>query len=300
MRREIHMPLDIIKATDMEPGRSSIHVVAGPPGIGKSWFCGTVGEVIDPSEVLLIATIAREVRSVKYQQYNYDTVICEDDQWEPHNGLYVSSGYSELLKIVKDLRKDKKYGAVILDSGTEAGHFALEPWKVGDPSEMKSEGNRFQPYTQLDSAMDELVRGCSKLAGHPAAGKVSVARPKFVLITWHIQPPKETIGDAETADQKGEGVEYEGSVLPMVRGRFRRRIMGLVDSFVYADRVAETHPKTQKTMIKHKIQIRSTNERHCKFPGIPPEKVTYIDNSFPEFLRVMDESLERLKKEREK
>jgi len=293
--------MDVIKATDMAPGKSSIHVVAGPPGLGKSWFCGTVGEIIPPEEVLLIATLAREVKSAKYQQYDYDTIVCEDPEWEPQSGIYKSTGYSSLVKTLRELRTDDKYGAVILDSGTEAGelawHQALEPWKVADPSEMGTSGNRFAPYTALDSYMDEIVRSLSKLAGHPAAGKLSVKRPKFVIITWHVQPPKETIGSDETADEKGEGIEYEGSVLPMIRGRFRRRLGQLIDSFVYADRQAVMDPKTTRTSVQHVIQVRSTKEKHCKFPGILPDGVNFIPNSFPAFINLMNESVELLREQ---
>lgn len=290
----------ILKAQDMAPRSSCVTAVAGPPGLGKSWFCGSVADVLPPEEVLLIATLSREVKSVKYQQHNLDTVICEDDEWEPHNKLYKSTGYNKLIEIIKELREDDKYSAVILDSGTEAGelawHNALEPWKVSDTAEL-GQGNRFAPYTQLDANMDEIVRGLAKLAGHPSAGKMSVKKPKHVLITWHVQPPKEGIGDTETADQRGGGVEYEGEVLPMIRGRFRRRLMGMLDAFIYADRVAELNTKTMKTSNNYVLQINSTPEKHCKFPGMVPEKLRHIPNSFQSFIDTMEMTLELLKAE---
>lgn len=289
--------MDIIKATDMRPTKSCITIVAGPPGLGKSWFAGTVAEIVDPKEVLLIATLEREARSALYQKYDFDTVRCVDDEWEPGAGIYHATGYTKLKETIRELRTDENYGAVILDSGTEAGelawHEALEPWAVGDPSQMGSSGNPYAPYTALDSYMDELTRGLAKLAGHPAGGKGDVVRPKHVIITWHVQPPKDSPGTGESADEKGGGVEYEGSVLPMVRGRFRRRLMGMVDAFIYVDRRLEIGP-TGKTERNYKIQVASDNEKHCKIPGILPSKLTHINNSFPEYLNLIEESIKNI------
>lgn len=293
---QIHMPFDPIKANDVAPTRASIHVVAGPPGMGKSWFCGTVAEVVPPEEVLLLATLPREVRSVQYQRHNLDTLIIQDEAWEPENNLYQATGCNKLIKVLKELRTDDKYSAIILDSGTEAGelawHAALAPFKVGDPSEMGRE-NRFSPYTKCGELMEQVVRSLSKLAGHPSGGRNDVVRPKFVLVTMHIQPPKEGLGADESADQKGGGVEYEGSVLPMLRGRFRRRLAGLVDGFVYADRVPD-RTSTGRIQVSHKIQVRSDLERHAKFPGLLPDGVTHVDNNFKKYIELVDRSLANL------
>lgn len=288
--------MDIIKAYDMRPTKSCITVVAGPPGLGKSWFAGTVAEVVDPKEVLVLATLEREVKSYWYQKHNFDVVRCIDDGWEPSQESFKATGHNTLLNAIKELRTDDKYGAIILDSGTDAGenawHAALEPFGVGDPSQLS---NSYAPYTALDSHMDEVIRGLSKLAGHPAGGKSDITRPKHIIITWHVQPPKDSPGAAESADQKGEGVEYEGSVLPMVRGRFRRRLMGLLDAFVYVDRKLLLDEKTGRSKRQYVIQVASDNEKHAKFPGKLPDKVTHIPNSFSEYLKLMEESLGALK-----
>lgn len=291
------MPLDIIKANDMAPIRSSIHAIAGPPGLGKSWLLGTVAEVVPPEEVLLIATLGREVKSAKYQQYNLDTIIIEDDEWEPADGSYKATGYQRLISLFKELREDEKYAAILLDSGTEAAeqawHEALSPFKVSDPSEM-AEGSRFLPYTKTGDLMDQMTRSLAKLAGHPSGGKNNVKRTKFVLMAWHVQPPKEKVGSGESADEKGEGVEYEGSVLPMIRGAFRRKLMQRVDSFVYVDRVAKLN-NLGRTEIKHMLQVRSDLTKHCKFPGVLPDGVTHIENNFKAYIDLIDQSLENMK-----
>ncbi len=292
------MPLDIIKATNMAPTRSSIHVVAGPPGLGKSWFCGTVAEVVPPEEVLLIATLGREVKSIQYQRHDFDTILIEDDEWEPSRKSYKATGCTKLISLLTELREDDKYAAIILDSGTEAGemawHEALSPFNVSDPSEM-AESNRFLPYTKTGDLMDQIIRSMAKLAGHPSGGKNNVKRTKFVLMTWHVQPPKEKVGSGESADEKGEGVEYEGSVLPMIRGAFRRKLGQYVDSFVYVDRIAEVNKTTARTEMRHVLQVRSDLSKHCKFPGILPDGVNYIDNNFKAYMDLVDKGLENLK-----
>jgi len=159
--------MELIKARDISPTTNHITVVAGPPGLGKSYFCGSIGEVIPPEEVLLIGTLEREVKSVLYQKYDYDTVLCADDDWNPARKAFRATGYQQLIDTLEELRDDTKYSAVILDSGTEAGelawHDALSTHGVATASAIK--GGSFPAYDKMSTNMEQIVRSIAKLAG---------------------------------------------------------------------------------------------------------------------------------------
>lgn len=276
------MDIEVTKANDIGPTQGSFIITAGPPGLGKSWLAGTMAEYLDPKEVLVIATLPREVNSLQYQAHNLDTIVITDDGWNPSEGELNPTGYDELMKIVRTLRTDTKYAGVIIDNGTEAAelawHAALEPYGVGDPGDLTG-GNRFGPYTSLREKMEELICGLSTLTGKTGFAE----RPKLICMPWHIQPPKETSDDADSADQKGKGSEYEGEYLPMIRGAYRRRIGGIVDATVYANLVSVPGNNSLSAMENHYcIQVISDKERHVKLPGRQPDpkkllKGKYVD-----------------------
>ena len=277
---------EILEATDFNPGEASCGVVAGPPGAGKSTL---LGQMCVEGPTLLLATLQREASSWMYQRHNPDVILLEDSQWKP---------------LPPDDVKDKRgepYKVILLDSGTEAGenawHQALMPFAVMDTAYMEAGDDGFRPYTALDGLMDRLIKALQALKSAPL--------PKHVGISWHVQPSKEDspvkvqgggYKTKESADHKGEGVEYEGSILPMIRGRFRRRLFGLVDYFIWAD-IDHVKNKTRsvggktikpksKTSPEYVLQVLSDEERHCKLPGeLPPEM--YIPNSWPDFKELL-------------
>ena len=276
------MGLDnVTKARDLSPTQGSLAIIAGPPGLGKSWICGTMAEYLDPAEILVIATLPREVNSLQYQEHNLDTILVTDDGWSPSEGKLNATGYRELMGIVRELRKDTKYAGIILDNGTEAAelawHAALEPLGVGDPNDLGQGANRFAPYTSLREKLEELMYGLSTLTGKTGFA----ARPKLVAIPWHIQPPKETSDNDESADQKGKGSEYEGEFLPMVRGAYRRRIGGVVDMTVYSNLVrVQGKNALSQPELHYCIQVISDKERHVKLPGRQPDPKTLLKGKF--------------------
>lgn len=274
------MTLNITKANEVAPNAGSLTVINGPPGMGKSTFCGAMAEYLGPENVLVIATLPREVNSVAYQKHNLDTIIVTDNDWDPGAGSIVSGGFDKLMSILRELRKDEQYKGIILDNGTEAAelawHSSLELAGVADPSELK---NSFKPYVTMREKMETLMRSLSTLTGKTGL----VAQPKLVAVPWHIQPAKESMDDSDTADEKGKGSEYEGDYLPMIRGGFRRRLGALVDNVVYADIVRIPGKNALAEASNHYcLQVISDNEKHVKLAGPqPPEgvlvKKKYLD-----------------------
>jgi hypothetical protein len=290
---------EVISAREMNPQDALCFVVAGPPGDGKSTF---LAQACEEGPSILLATLSRESTSWLYQKYNPDVILLEDREWKPEppnddgspRGIYTANAYTRFIQVVEALASDEMcsadgepYKVVLIDSGTELGenawHEALSPFGVMDPAYMQDSGNRFGPYTALDSLMDKAVKALQALKTGP--------NPKHVGISWHVQSAKddttERVGGKDgytakklSADHKAKDVEYEGGILPMVRGRFRRRLASLVDAFVWADilHTKTKDPKTGRTSSKpqYVLQVIGDEERHCKLPGpLPKEK--YLD-----------------------
>lgn len=267
--------LEVTKATKIAPDTGSITMVAGPPGVGKSWFCGTMAEYLPPEEVLVLATLPREVNSLQYQRHDLDTIVIFDEDWRPSDKKLMATGFKKLSGILHDLRKDTKYSGIILDNGTEAAelawHDVLAPLGVGDPNALGRGSNRFAPYTSLREKLEQMILDLALLTGKTGFA----ARPKLIAVPWHIQPPKDGMGDDESADAKGQGSEYEGEYLPMIRGSFRRRISALVDNVVYGDLVSvPSKPGNSLAGLENHycIQVVSDTERHVKLAGVAPPK----------------------------
>lgn len=262
--------IEVKKARDISPQSGQLMILAGPPGTGKSTFAGSVAQFVPPEEVLVIATLPREVDSLPYQKYNLDTVVISDTEWRPSEGSLKATGYPTLMRLLRDLRSDTKYSAIILDNGTEAGemawHAALEPLGVGDPTALPRGSNRYTPYMSVREKMEQLVSDLSLLTGKTGFAK----KPKLVIVPWHIQPPKDSADEGESADERGRGSEYEGEFLPMIRGSYRRRIGGQVSALVYTDLVqVPRDPKNALSAMEQHycLQLVSDAERHCKIAG---------------------------------
>lgn len=275
--------MEIINARSVGPETGSLTIPAGPPGLGKSWFAGTVAEHVGGEHVIVIATLPREINSVQYQKYDVDGVICTDEEWSPEVKVLKATGYADLMKFLRDLRTDEHYKAVILDNGTEAAelawHAAMAPLGVGDPNDLGRGSNRFAPYTSLRDKMENLIRSLSILTGKTGL----VTQPKLVIVPWHVQPPKDTTDDSDSADAKGQGSEYEGEYLPMIRGAFRRRLMALVDNYIYTDiqQVPADAKKPLGKMENHYcLQVVSDRERHVKIEGGFPDADKLVKGKF--------------------
>lgn len=291
------MTWDITPARDSSPRVAGSLVVAGPPGTGKSWFLGTMAKL---GPTLLIATLPREVKSYQYQLHNIDHVLLYDKEWLPSANRFDATGFRDFLDLMEALLDDKEYRNIIIDNGTELGeicwHAALKTHSVASPGEMVDKKNRWLPYDQINDYMDQAVKSATALTNPGAA-----VLPKNVGFTWHVQPPKddttETVEVApnvkvqktkESGDHVGQGVEYEGNMLPSIRGRFRRKLVSLVDAFVFTELVPEVVKDGNRARkeLRYKIQVRPTEDRHVKLPGPLPAHM-HIDNDFEQFLPLL-------------
>jgi hypothetical protein len=227
-------------------------------------------------EVLLIATLPREVKSWKYQEYDPDTILIEEaGTWDPLNKSYKPTAFRETASLLDELVQDEKYRAIIIDNGTEVGEFAwhdsLAPLKIGDPNELGTGGNRFAPYTSIRERMENFIMKVNRLTNPKAC-----AREKHIIIPWHVQEPK----DDETSKKD---VEYAGKELPMIRGGFRRRIGQKIDVIVYMTRkVADGGKK-----VEYKLQVVSDMEKHCKVPCQVPQGVKFINPTYEALLQLI-------------
>jgi hypothetical protein len=233
---------------------------------------------------LLIALLTKELSSWLYTVHKPDYILIEDDRWQPSKGEYIATGFDAFIETVEALQTDTTYQTVIVDPGTELGELGWHK-AVSVTGYANAEGIKdgWAPYEVLDDYLSQAIRGLVALS----------LKGKNVLITWHTQPAKPdqevTLGEGPnrhkatkpSADHAAEGTEYEGKVLPMIRGRFRRRLNGLVPTFIYTDIVYKTEKVglQMQTVPHYVLQVRPDPERHAKVPGALP-KVATIPNDW--------------------
>jgi hypothetical protein len=277
-------------------------VVAGPGGTGKSTLLGSMAK---EHKTLLLATLPREAASWLYKEHNVDTIPLWEDGWyttETDGTLppgIVVKAFGEYLRVTEALRDDDTYDAVVLDNGTElaelAWHQAMLTHGVIAPAYIQDKRSRWLPYETLSTNLDQAIKNLVSLTGSTRA-----KRPKYIGIAWHVQPPKddqvEIVGEGanaakvqkSSADNRAEGVEYEGKVLPMIRGGFRRKLSSQVDAFIYTDilyTVSTQGARVVKTPT-YVLQVQPDEERHAKIPG-PMSPTKYIPNDFAALCRAV-------------
>jgi hypothetical protein len=276
----------IKKAREVTPYDSV--VIAGPPGTGKSTVAGSAAAYEEDTPLLLLATLPREVKSWQYQLHNVDYLVVSDPDWQPTLGKLAATGFKQLREIIEALKDDDEYRTIVIDSGTEcaemAWHYSLSPHGVASPAFMEAQDgekgpSRWLPYETLDIHMTEIVLSAVALT-LPDLTKM----PKNVIFTWHIRPSREdTVGSKKSsqksADKTGKDIEYEGAILPQVRGQFRRRLMQYVSAYVYTHQeIKITDHLSGEQSVKYYLQVRPDNERHTKVPGpVPTEKYVPAD-----------------------
>lgn len=281
---------DFAKKYGMSDGESIL--VLSPPGTGKSYFAGSICEVVDPSRVLLLCPKPREKTSALYRKYGLTQkakVFTDLACWNPERDKYEATAWRKLFDCVDGLLQDKSYDAVILDPFTDAvtllEHHLLATHKVASPGDLS---NTQGFYRQLADKSYEFMQRLTALADSAVA-----ASPKFVIVTMHVQPPKEAQilskaqggGTKESSDMRAEGVEYEGRVLPQMEGSYRRRMAGDFSFVLYGDIKQGTrmNPESKKVeaYTDFRLQVRCSEERHAKMAPIAADSVPeYLPNTF--------------------
>lgn len=281
-------------ARDYSPHVASAVLWLGPPGTGKSH---AMASMCAEGKTLLIATLAREATSEGYQKYNPDVLLLEDKGWRPSQDRFEATAFDQFLELMDDLAEDDTYKVILVDNGTElaefAWHKALASFGVASPGDMEDKDNRFRPYTRIADYMQQAISALLGLKTAPL--------PKHVGVSWHLQPTKEDMvvkvqGQTQTklsADTRSEGVQYEGNVLPMIQGGFRRKLAGLLDIVVYTEIRYNFPTDKQGKRIKGSskqpqfaLQVRPNEERHSKLPGDLPN-VDYIANEWAELKQLL-------------
>jgi hypothetical protein len=262
-------------------------LILGPPGTGKSWAASTIAA---QHKTLLLACKGREARSIGYTRSdNIVAEIYKDARWAPSLDRYEADAYLRLLKRLDELYDDTEYEAVIIDPFTDfaisIAHELCKAAGVGSPGDM---GDTFAFYSSLKDKADEAIGLATGLTTDAAK------KPKHLIVTMHVQPPKEDIqlskkeggGVRVSADKVARGIEYEGSVLPMIDGAYRRKMAGDFDIVVYTLFEEAWNEKTRSMGGNYLLQVSPDRDRHSKIAvGVP--QTDKIPNDFAKLLEAI-------------
>jgi hypothetical protein len=260
--------------------------VMGPPGTGKSTLLGSCGR-LGPCK--LLACKPREANSWLYRETGItaDAEVFHDPRWRPSLDKFVAEGFVSLIQRLWDLYDDKNYDFVLFDPYTDAVLLAIhELLKVERKASFAESSNSQGLYGSLRQKLEELTGALTALQFAP--------KPKHVLISVHTQAPKDDIqlsqrqggGTKESTDNRAQGVEYEGKVLPMIEGGYRTKFAGDFDLVVFSDVKHEKKLVDRKMVesVEYVVQVAPDPDRHAKqtLGSVFAEKT--LPNDFAAFL----------------
>lgn len=259
----------------------------GPPGTGKSMILGSVGEMIDPKEVVLICTKPTEVNSALYRKYGFskNAHVFQDRKWRPSVGVFEADGYRRMMDFVYSLQDREDVGVVLFDPITDAvdlvAHKALKAEQASSPRELR---DPISYYSAMAKDMKELVTALMALSSKEDK------RPKHVFCTVHAQPTKEEdIKGKETPEGRAKGISFFGDALPMIEGGYRQAIAGEFDIVGFTSVKHEVVREGTKMLKKTRyiVQLAPDNERHAKVRLAPSLLEKELDNSLPKILEAV-------------
>jgi hypothetical protein len=263
--------------------------VMGPPGTGKSTLLGSCGK-LGPTK--LLATKPREANSWLYREtgISADAEVFFDAKWRPSLGMYEADAYVRLVQRLWALYDDDRWDFVLLDPFTDlvelAANELMKVEKAATPRDMRdSQGF----YGSLRYKLREVTQALTALQFAP--------KPKHVIVSVHTQPAKEDTVQRggivkESSDNRAQGVEYEGSVLPMIEGGYRHKFAGEFDIVVFSD-IKHTKAlvdRRQVESVEYVVQVSPDPDRHSKqtLAAVFSEKT--LPNDFAAFLAVIKEA----------
>jgi hypothetical protein len=274
-------------------------LLLGSPGTGKSYFAGSICEVVDPARVLLLCPKPREKMSALYRKHGLTEkaeVFSDIGGWDPESDKFGATAWSSLYKRVNALLQDDKYDAIIVDPFTDAvtllEHALIAPFKAASPGDLQ---NTQAFYRQLADKACDFIQRLVALTDSKIAKS-----PKFVIVTMHTQPQKEAVAlsgvnkglTKPSADQQAEGIEYSGSVMPQMEGSYRRRMAGDFGLVLYTEvkngggkRMNAATKQMETVPTEFLVQARCSEERHAKMASIIADAVPdSIPNDFKTLL----------------
>ena len=256
-------------------------VVQGGPGVGKSTFAGSAAAL---GKTLLLAAKPREANSWKYREHakNITREIYYDAKWAPAAGKFDADAFVRLQQRVYELQEDEEHSIVVCDPFTDvvtlASHEILKTEKAATPRDLR---DPLSYYGTLKHMLTTFVQSLTLLQFAPS--------PKHVIVTVHVQPSKEDdIKGNATADKKGKGVEFEGNVLPMIEGSYRRAFASEFDVVLFSDIQFDRKLVAGKmqTESRYVVQVSPDAERHAK-SILAPNGSAFIDNDFAALLKLV-------------
>jgi len=267
-----------------------------PPGCGKSTLAGSICDVVGAENTLLLVAKPGEESSAEYLKHGLSerAELFFDRDWVPTLRRYDAGAYVALLTRLDGLLDDEDFDAVIIDPGTDVigliEHHLLAPHNVGSVGDL-GDGRSF--YRQLADTAEEFVKSASILS------TMIAARPKWVIIPWHTQPVKEgelqSVGGGQkqkerSADEKARGVEYEGNVLPMIEGKYRRKIAGDMSMVLYCDIETSKDRRTKEERVEYVVQAYANADKHAKIRSAPALQGWRGPNNFTALIAAMEEA----------
>ena len=263
---------------------------AGGPGTGKSTMLGSILEVKGVERALLLAAKPREANSFKYREHasRLTTEVFRDHAWAPVAGSFEGGSFTKLFKRVLALYEDDTFDAVILDPFTDVAHLAaheiLAPERAATPRDLR---DPLGFYSALRYRIKDFTQSLTGLAS------MGIARPKHVLVAVHTQPSKEEdIKGKQTPEGAARGVEFQGDVLPMIEGGYRREIAGEFDivgftALKYENvRVGNTISREARFV----VQLNADPARHAKAAVVPRLKEKEVPNSMQAIFDAIEEA----------
>jgi len=260
----------------------------GPPGTGKSHLLGTISEVDDIENPMLLAPKPREVNSAKYREHEIASEIFKDHRWQPALGLYEIGAFKRLYTRVMDLYEDEDHDVVLLDPFTDvvtlAAHELLMAEKAESPRDLR---DSIAFYGALKYKLKGFTQALVGLASP------DLPRPKHVFATAHAQPTtEEDIKGKATAEGQAKGIGFLGEVLPMIEGAYRRDIAAEFDIVGFTSLAYENVRDGKKLVREAKfvVQLNADPARHAKVAIVPRLKEKTIPNSMVDLFRVIEEA----------